>query len=118
MLKETLSDIKGGLVGPGYNGAPKLKEASGQGTACVAHLRWEAFYEGPDLLSQVEAYRARYGVYPQLVPEDPSYGTGDNRRYLKGRGIRFACKPLGRPKQVTKDNQEALKREQAKRRAE
>ena len=82
------------------------------------HLRWDAFHEGGDLKSQVEAYRARHGHYPEVVLGDPVYGTQENRRYLKGRGIRFAGKPLGRPKRVTEANREAMKRLKAQRREE
>jgi len=31
------------------------------------HLRWDAFHEGLDLQSQVEAYRERRGYYPESV---------------------------------------------------
>jgi IS5 family transposase len=71
-----------------------------------------------DLASQVEAYRSRYGVYPKAVLGDPIYGTRDNRRYLKNHGIRFAGKPLGRPRKVTDENREELKRLKAQRREE
>ena len=91
---------------------------NGDGVACVNHLRWDAFHEGHDLESQVEAYRSRHGHYPELVLGDPLYGTRANRGYLKGKGIRFAGKPLGRPRQVTEANREALEQEKAKRRAE
>ena len=110
--------IRGKLDKPVEFGAKLSVSLSGEGLACVDHLRWNAFHEGRDLESQVEAYHARYGVYPEVVLGDPIYGTRDNRRYLKGKGIRFAGKPLGRPKQVTEANQAALKREKAKRREE
>jgi IS5 family transposase len=110
--------IRGKLDKPVEFGAKLSVSLSGQGLACVDHLRWDAFHEGQDLESQVEAHRGRYGVYPEVVLGDPIYGTRDNRHYLKGLGIRFAGKPLGRPKKVTEDNQQALKREQAKRREE
>jgi IS5 family transposase len=110
--------IRGKLDKPVEFGAKLSVSLSGQGLACVDHLRWDAFHEGQDLESQVEAHRGRYGVYPEVVLGDPIYGTRDNRHYLKGLGIRFAGKPLGRPKKVTEDNQQALKREQAKRRDE
>jgi hypothetical protein len=45
-------------------------------------------------------------VDPESVLADTIYGSRDNRRYLKGRGIRFAGKPLGRPKKVTEENRE------------
>ena len=91
---------------------------SDEGLARVDHLRWDAFHEGHDLPSQVEAYRVRYGHYPKCVLGDPVYGTRDNRRYLQQRGIHFAGKPLGRPKNVTEANREELKRLAAQRREE
>jgi IS5 family transposase len=84
--------------------------------AHVDHLRWEAFHEGLDLPTQVEAYRERYGHYPERVIVDPLYGTRANRSYLKQLGIHFAGKPLGRPKQVTDANREQLKQAKAQRR--
>ncbi len=110
--------IRGKLDKPVEFGAKLSVSLNSEGLACVDHLRWDAFHEGQDLKSQVEAYHSRYGVYPEVVLGDPLYGTRDNRRYLKGRGIRFAGKPLGRPKKVTQENQEALRQAQAKRREE
>ena len=89
-----------------------------EGLARVDQLRWDAFHEGGDLIAQVEAFRSRYGVYPEVILGDLIYGTRANRRYLKGRGIRFAGKPLGRPRKVTEENREELKRLQAQRREE
>jgi hypothetical protein len=58
---------------------------------------------------------------PQVTVQllgDPVYGTQANRRYLKGHAIRFAGKPLGRPKKMTESNREELKRLKALRREE
>ena len=110
--------IRGKLDKPVEFGAKLSVSLTGDGVACVDHLRWDAFHEGGDLKSQVEAYRARHGHYPEAVLGDPMYGTQENRRYLKGRGIRFAGKPLGRPKVVTEANREAMKRLKAQRREE
>jgi IS5 family transposase len=41
-----------------------------------------------------------------------------NRRYLKGHGIRFAGKPLGRPGNVFEAHRDELKRVKAQRREE
>jgi len=49
---------------------------------------------------------------------DPIYGTRANRAYLKDRGIRFAGKPLGRPKRVTEANREEVKQLKAQQREE
>ncbi len=71
-------------------GAKLSVSLSSQGLARVDRLRWDAFHEGGDLQSQVEDYRRRYGYYPEKVLGDPLYGTRENRRYLKHRGIHFA----------------------------
>jgi len=110
--------VRGKQDKPVEFGAKLSVSLTGEGLARVDHLRWDAFHEGGDLKSQVEGYRARYGTYPEVVVGDLLYGTRDNRRYLKGHGIRFAGKPLGRPKKVTDENREELKRLQAQRREE
>ena len=97
-------------------GAKLSVSLTGDGLAHVDHLRWDAFHEGQDLVAQVEAYLARYGHYPEKVLADPLYGTRHNRDYLKQRGIHFAGKPLGRPKQVTDENREQLKQAKQQRR--
>ena len=89
-----------------------------QGIAKVDHLRWDAFNEGGDLETQVEAYQRRYGFYPEAVVADPVYGTQKNRAYLKDKGIRYAGKALGRPKKETEQNREQLKRDKQQRQAD
>jgi hypothetical protein len=110
--------IRGKLNKPVEFGAKLSVSLDGNGVACVDHLRWDAFHEGQNLKSQVEAYRERHGVYPEVVLGDPAYGTRENRRYLMHHGIRFAGKPLGRPKKVTESNRDELKRLKAQRREE
>ncbi len=88
------------------------------GLAKVDHFSFDAFHEGADLKGQVEQYYERYGVYPQRVIADTIYGSRENRRYLKGKGIVFSGKPLGRPKKEAEENREALKREKKQRRAD
>jgi hypothetical protein len=110
--------IRGKQDRPVEFGAKLSVSLNGDGIACVDHLRWDAFHEGSDLKSQVEAYRLRHGHYPQVVLGDSVYATQANRRYLKDRGIRFAGKPLGRPPKVTEANRDELKRLKAQRREE
>ena len=110
--------IRGKLNKPVEFGAKLSVSLTDTGLARVDHLRWDAFHEGHDLKSQVEAYQARTGHYPVSVLGDPIYGTRDNRDYLRQCGIRFAGKPLGRPKQETETNREELKQLKAQRREE
>ena len=108
--------VRGKVNKPVEFGSKLSVSLTEQGLARVDHLRWDAFHEGNDLQSQVEAYRERTGYYPESVLGDTIYGTRDNRRYLKQRGIHFAGKPLGRPRQVSDANREELKRLKARRR--
>jgi len=86
------------------------------GIASVDHISWDAFHEGGDLPAQVEAYKQRYGYYPQSVLGDTIYGTRENRCYLKEKGIRFSGKPLGRPPQMTEESRVEFKKLQKQRR--
>src|SRR5680860_1528362 len=86
------------------------------GIASVDHISWDAFHEGGDLPAQVEAYKQRYGHYPQSVLGDTIYGTRENRRYLKEKGILFSGKPLGRPPKMTEENRAEFKQLQKQRR--
>lgn len=88
---------------------------TGNGIACVDTLSWNAFNESQDLKNQVETYKERHGHYPEKVLADPLYGTRDNRKYLKEKGIHFAGKPLGRPKKVTEKNKAQLRLEKKQR---
>lgn len=96
----------------------RIVSLTGNGLASVDRINWEAFREGGDLKSQVEAYQARHGVYPESLHAYPIYGTRENRTYLKGKGIRYAGKPLGRPWKVTEQNAAQLKREKQQRQAD
>jgi IS5 family transposase len=108
--------VRGKQDKPVEFGAKLSVSLTDEGLAHVDHLRWDAFHEGLDLPTQVQAYCERYGHYPERVIADPIYGTRANRDYLKQRGIHFAGKPLGRPKQVTGANREQLKQAKAQRR--
>lgn len=108
--------VRGKQDKPVEFGAKLSVSLTGEGLAHVDYLRWDAFHEGLDLTAQVEAYRDRYGYYPERLFADPLYGSRANRSYLKQRGIRFAGKPLGRPKRMTDANREQLKQDKAQRR--
>ena len=110
--------VRGKLNKPVEFGAKLSASLTGDGLARVDCLRWEAFHEGGDLKMQVENYRKTYGHYPAVVLGDPIYGTRENRRHLKQLGIRFAGKPLGRPKKITDANREELLQLKAQRREE
>lgn len=99
-------------------GAKISASLTGRGLAHVDKLHWNAQHEGHDLQGQVEAYKKRYGCYPEVVIADTVYGSRDNRSFLKQRNIRFAGKPLGRPPKITPENEDEVKRQKAQRQQE
>jgi len=99
-------------------GAKFSVSLTGESIACVDKISWDAYHEGNDLKAQVKSYKERYGYYPAAVLADSIYGTRNNRKYLKESGIRFAGKPLGRPKKETKTNRESILKEKKRRREE
>lgn len=74
------------------------------GYAFLDELSWDAFNEGSHLAGYVEQYRQRFGYYPKEVLADQIYCSRENRKYLKGKGIRLLAKPLGRPSAVDKEH--------------
>ncbi len=76
----------------------KVQVSLMNGFVFLDHLQWEAFNEGSRLLASVEKYRECFGYYPAGVMADKIYCTRDNRKFLKGLGIKLCAKPLGRPK--------------------
>lgn len=97
-------------------GAKISVSLTGEGLAHVDQLHWHAHHEGHDLQDQVEAYRQRYGYYPEVVIADTLYGSRANRSFLERNHIRFSGKPLGRPPKITPENKDEIERLQAQRR--
>lgn len=108
-----------GKVGKSVEFGAKLSVSlTENGLACVDFIGWDAYHEGTDLKSQVENYKAVHGYYPKVVLADQIYGSRENRRYLKKHKIRYAGKPLGRPKKETAENTIQLREEKKQRREE
>lgn len=75
----------------------KVEVTLANGFAFLDDLSWDAFNEGPRLVAYVEKYKERFGYYPKEVLADGIFSSRDNRKMLKGLGIRLLAKPLGRP---------------------
>ena len=53
----------------------KLSVSLVNGYAYLDRISWDAYHEGGDLIPQVENYRQRNGVYPEVVLTDPPRRT-------------------------------------------
>ena len=81
------------------------------GFSFVDRIGWDNYNESGDLIEQIEKYHKRFGFYPESVHADQIYRNRENRQYCKTHGIRLSGLPLGRPKKVTAENADQLKRE-------
>jgi len=70
-----------------------------------------------DLIPHVEAYKALYGYYPELVQVDKIYGTNANRNWCAQRDIRMTVTQKGKHKQLSPYQKKKRKKEYAERNA-
>jgi len=75
----------------------KLAISLVDGYADIEALSWDSFNEGNTLIEAIEAYRQRYGYFPEAVLADKIYRNRDNLRYCKKNEIRLSGPRLGRP---------------------
>ena len=85
------------------------------GFSRIDRISWEAYSESKDLVLQVENYKKLFGYYPEVVLADGAYLSSENRKYLKEKGIRHTGRALGRPKQMTRAEKLAIKKERGER---
>jgi len=95
----------------------KLGLALMDGFVKVGTLNWDAYHESKDLIPHVEAYKALYGYYPELVQVDKIYGTNANRSWCAQRNIRMTVTSKGKPKQLSPYQKKKMKKEHAERNA-
>lgn len=93
-----------GKAGARVEFGSKLHLSLVDGFAFVDTISWDAYNEGTHLMEYVENYKCRFGFYPEKVLVDKIYCTRANRRWLKGRQIKLAAKPLGRPSAKAVEN--------------
>ncbi len=85
-----------------------------EGDAFIERLDWNNFNEGGTLKNSVEAFKQRFGHYPEAVVVDTIYRNRDNIAYCKANNIRLSGPKLGRPPLVKDTTQLKLERQDAK----
>jgi hypothetical protein len=101
--------IKRGKAGSDTEFGAKVSISLVDGISFVDRISWDNFNEGIDLIAQIDAYRKRFGCYPESVHADKIYRNRENRRYCKKHKIRLSGPKLGRPAKVTEANARELK---------
>lgn len=94
--------VRGKASAPVEFGA-KVSISCVEGYVHLDRQSWDAYNECLDLPAQVEAFRERYGHYPESVHADAIYRTRANRAYCKERAIRLSgTGPGGQPQDPQK----------------
>ncbi len=75
----------------------KISASIVDGFTCLDRISFDSYNESEDLKGQIEAYKKRYGKYPDRILGDQIYRTRKNRQLCKNMGISLSGKPLGRP---------------------
>jgi len=98
-----------GKAGASVEFGAKVSASVVDGLVFVDRISWDNFNESTNLKDQVEAYKKRFGFYPESVHADQIYRNRVNRRYLKTKKIRLSGPRLGRPPKQTEENKDQLK---------
>jgi IS5 family transposase len=86
-----------GKAGKPVEFGAKISLSVVDGMCFLDRLSWDAYNESQDLQGQIEAYRRRFGVYPESVHADKIYRTRGNLSFCSEHGIRLSGPKLGRP---------------------
>lgn len=97
--KPYIRPIKRGKDGKGTEFGAKVSLTHVDGYLFADHISFDNYHEGTKLKGSLQLFQKRFAKKPGYVSMDQSYGSKDNRDYLKEHNIRAAVKPLGRPKQ-------------------
>jgi hypothetical protein len=106
--KPHVRPIKRGKAGSSTEFGAKISASVVEGFIFADRISWNNFNESTDLIDQINAYRARHGVYPESIHADKIYRTQSNRRFCKKHGIRMSGPKLGRPPKPTEENKAKL----------
>jgi len=89
--------IKRGKAGASTEFGAKISASLVDGYCFLDRLDWDNYNESGDLISQIDAYKNRFGCYPASVHADKIYRNRKNIKFCKKHGIRLSGPPLGRP---------------------
>ena len=91
-----------GKAGTPVEFGAKLSASCSDGFVFLDRLSWDNFNESGDLQQQADAYKARFGHYPETIYADAIYRTRANRKWCQEHNIRLMGPPLGRPAEAEK----------------
>lgn len=101
--------IKRGKSGRPTEFGAKLNASYVNGILYLGRLSFDNFNESGDFIAQIEAFRERFGHYPESVNADKIYWNRENRAFCQAHDIKlYGASPLGRPPKEEKSAAEKL----------
>jgi ribosomal protein L34E len=92
-----------GKVSQSVEFGAKISASVVDGYISLERLSWDAYNETNDLKEQAGSFQRRFGHYPASIHADKIYQTRSNRAWCKEMGIRLSGRPLGRPRELSKE---------------
>jgi len=102
--------LKRGKAGSETEFGAKISASLVEGYIFPEHISWNNFNESGDLIDLVEAYRKRFGCFPESVHADKIYRNRENIKFCRRNGIRLSGSPLGRPPKQTEAEKKAAQK--------
>lgn len=93
----------------------KISASHVDGFILLDRFSWDAYNETSDLSEQAEKFLERFGHYPASIHADKIYQTRVNRAWCKERGIRLSGKPLGRPRELSREEKKQQRQDETDR---
>ena len=107
--KPHVRPIKRGKAWADVEFGAKVSASVVNGFVFVDRISWDNFNESTNLIDQIEAYKNRFGHFPESVHADKIYRNRENLRYCKKYKIRLSGPRLGRPPKQTEENKDKIK---------
>ena len=98
-----------GKAGAAVEFGAKIAVSLIDGYTHIESMQWDNFNEAKTLQGTIEAYKQRFGYYPEAVLADQLYRNRENLQYCKKLGIRMSGPKLGRP---PKEGRKAAQRQE------
>ena len=97
--------IKRGKAQASTEFGAKLSISLVDGYTFIDHMSFDNYNESGDLIAAAEAYRKRFGSYPESIHADKIYRNRANIAWCKANHIRLSGPKLGRPAKLSAEEQ-------------
>jgi transposase, IS5 family len=113
--RSEIRPIVRGKSGKDVEFGPKASLSCVDGYLFLDKFSYEAFHEGAALKEDLSEHKRKFDREPEVVITDKIYGSLENRKMLKEKGIKASLIPLGRKCERSKEEEKWVRLKQNKR---